>query len=161
MYIRCWVAHQLEYSQPPLNRTHPFCPKNIRMCRGTGLANSAQNVHAHDTSKCMIFCTHLWRIHACMAEASTGTKTSPNLPHRYECAANCKHVLLLAKTWRQKTRQKVAILPDKVEHFKHTFDSWSPESTPVCGSWNADNMYVNCTVRFRYARLCTGLPGCG
>ena len=61
----------------------------------------------------------------------------------------------------QKTRQKEAIRPDKMEHFTHTYESSSPEIYTGMRIANADNMYAYCTAHFRYARFRTGLPGCG
>ena len=91
------------YSQPPLNHTHPFCPKNIRMCRGTGLANDSQNVqctcHVCSTVKMYDFFTcihdayiHVWRKPA----QARKIKNVPIYTHEYTCAAKCKHVWLLA-----------------------------------------------------------------
>ena len=59
----------------------------------------------------------------------------------------------------QKTRQKAAIRPDKVEHFTHIFESLSPEIYTGLRIINADNMYVYCTAHFRYVRFPTGLRG--
>ena len=59
----------------------------------------------------------------------------------------------------QKTRQKAAIRPDKVEHFALTFESLSPEIYTGMRITNADNMYMYCTAHFRYARFRTGLRG--
>ena len=59
----------------------------------------------------------------------------------------------------QKTQQKAAIRPYKVEHFTHTFESLSPEFYTGMRIANADNMYVYCTAHFQYERFRTGLRG--
>ena len=66
----------------------------------------------------------------------------------------------------QKTRQKVAIRPDRVEHFTYTFESLSPEI--YTGMWIANVDTFTCIVQRNFvtsdfAPDCkgTGLPGCG
>ena len=78
------------------------------------------NVHVCSTSKSMIFAyIHDIYVHV-------RRKKVPIYTHKYECAAKYKHVLLLAHITTE-TRQKVAICPDREEHFLHIFESLSPE----------------------------------
>ena len=134
----------------------------MRMCGG--LANDAQNVQCtcgvcspvkmYDFSY-----MHSRRIHTCMVGPGAGTKKikkSPNL--RARVRVRSKNVSMFG-CWQQKTQQKIASRPDKMEHFTHTFESCHRKSTPVCGSRNADNMYAYCTAQFHYKRFRTGLRG--
>ena len=70
----------------------------------------------HDAHICM---------HTCMYGGSQRSheKSLDLKSAQYECAANVSMFCMLA----QKTQQKAAIHPDKVEHFTHTFESLSPE----------------------------------
>ena len=99
-----------------------------------------------------VFTTH---IRACMYGGSQRShEKSLDLKKRTSAQQNVSMFCMLA----QKTRQRAAIRPDKVEHFTHT-ESLSPEIYTSMRIANADNMYVYCTAHFRYAWFRTGLRG--
>ena len=106
----------------PLLSAHISSALKYPDVRGTGLANGAQNVqctcHVCSTSKCMIFnffymhsrrihtYIHVWREPAQAWKKSRSTNTST-------CA---QQNVRMFGCWRQKSRQKIAIRPDKIEH---------------------------------------------
>ena len=84
---------------------------------------------------------------------------SPDLCAKYECAAKCYHVFVCFACWlRKHDRQKQSVqIRWRILHT--LFRVCHRKSTPVCGSRNADKMYVYCTAHFCYTRFRTGLRG--
>ena len=101
----------------------------------------------------MISCTHSRRVHMHVWQNFRSQRSHEKRLDLKKSAQNVSMFCMLAR----ETRQKAAVRPDKVEHFTRTFESLSPEIYTGMRIASADNMYVYCTARFRYARFRTGL----
>ena len=123
------------YSQPLLTTHIRSAPTYPGVCGGggggTGLANDAQTVqctcHVWSTVKMFDFFTcvhdayiHVWR------EPAQARKKSKKSQSTHTSTRAQQNVSMFG-CWRQKTRQKIAVRSDKMEHFTHTFESLSPE----------------------------------
>ena len=93
---------------------------------------------------------HVWR-----KPAQSQKKSLSKKAHNASGQQNVSMLCMLA----QKTQQKAAIRPDKVEHFTPTFESLSLEIYTGMRIAYADNMYVYCTAHFRYTQFRAGLRG--
>ena len=155
-------SFQIFSTVSPFLTAHVCSAQKYPVMRGNRISERRSNVkmymhtlhtwHVYSTSKCMIFA----RIHdanTCMYDKSQRRhEKSLDLSAQYEC----EHVFACWLRKHDRKQQSVQIRWSSL-HTLLRVCHW--ESTPVCGSRNADNMYVYCTARFCYAQFRTGLQG--